>query len=152
MLGDGGMAPGQIRAPMGGDPFTAVEELDGVGADAGVELEFHQLIRNAVVVAFDLDVVVDVDAHFLPGGEDVRAGRQGTERRLFEFLEQCASGPREFLKRPLVERYQQLGDGAVKVIEVEEGLMSKAGENPAFDDLHGDLHFGFVARFCHSSR
>ena len=72
MLGDGGMAPGQIRAPMGGDPFTAVEELDGVGADAGVELEFHQLIRNAVVVAFDLDVVVDVDAHFLPGGEDVR--------------------------------------------------------------------------------
>ena len=63
---------------------------------------------------------------------------------MFEFLEQCASGPREFLKRPLVERYQQLGDGAVKVIEVEEGLMSKAGENPAFDDLHGDLHFGFV--------
>ena len=51
VLGDGGMAPGQIRAPMGGDPFTAVEELDGVGADAGVELEFHQLIRNAVVVA-----------------------------------------------------------------------------------------------------
>ena len=69
MLSDGGMAPGQIRAPMGGDPFTAV---DGVGADAGVELEFHQLIRNGVVVAFDLDVVVDVDAHFLPGGEDVK--------------------------------------------------------------------------------
>ena len=43
--------PGRLERPMGGDPFTAVEELDGVGADAGVELEFHQLIRNGVVVA-----------------------------------------------------------------------------------------------------
>ena len=30
--------------------------------------------------------------------------------------------------------------------------MSKAGENPAFDDLHGDRYLGFVARLCNSSR
>ena len=31
MFGDGGMAPGVVGAPVGGDALAAVEEFDGVG-------------------------------------------------------------------------------------------------------------------------
>ena len=60
---------------MAGDALPAVEELDGVGGESGVELAPDEGVGDGVVVAFELDVVVDVHADLLPLGEDVGLGR-----------------------------------------------------------------------------
>ena len=72
---------------MAGDAAAAVEALDGTGGQPDVELATDQRVRDGVVVAVDLDVVVDVDADGLPLGEDVGGVGQGPQRRPVELLE-----------------------------------------------------------------
>ena len=74
VLGDGGMACGVAGAPVGGDALAAVEELDGVSGVSGEELAPDQRVGDGVVVAVELDVVVDVHTDLLPLGEDVGLG------------------------------------------------------------------------------
>jgi hypothetical protein len=42
---------------------------------------------------------------------------------------------------------EQLGDAGVEGGEREEGLVAEAGEDPALDDLHGDLDLGLIPSF-----
>jgi len=43
-----------------GNPLALMEEFNGMGADAGLELVFDQGVRHRVVVATDLDVIIDI--------------------------------------------------------------------------------------------
>jgi len=52
---------------------------------------------------------------------------------------------RQFFEGALVERYPEVFDRGVEFAEGEKGMVAQAGENPAFDHLHADLDFGFVA-------
>ena len=72
---------------MGGDPLAVVETFDRGGGDAHLDLLLHQAVRDAVVVAVDVDVVVDVDDRRLPLGEFVARGRQRLHRRAVDGLE-----------------------------------------------------------------
>ncbi|MNR40218.1 hypothetical protein D3C85_1584870 [compost metagenome] len=72
---------------MTGHALIGVEALDGLRSQPHFELVLHQLIRHRVVMAVDLDVVVDVDAHFFPFGVDVRVFRQRLQRGLVDGLE-----------------------------------------------------------------
>ena len=54
------MASGQVGAHVAGDALAAVEELDGALGVSGVELASDEGVRDGVVVAFELDVIVDV--------------------------------------------------------------------------------------------
>ena len=72
---DGRMAADLGAAGMTGDALAAVEDLDGHGGVAHVELAVEQSIRNAVVVPFDFDVIVDVDARLFPLGKRSRLRR-----------------------------------------------------------------------------
>ena len=76
VLGHGGMAPEQVGAHVAGDALSAVEELDGALGVSGVELAPDEGVRDGVVVAFELDVIVDVHADLFPLGEDVGLGWQ----------------------------------------------------------------------------
>ena len=88
VLGDGGrpMRPG--AAAMAGDPLAAMEDLDCGGGDPRLDLLADQLVRHAVVVLGDLDVIVEVDPAALPLGVFVGLGRQRLQRRPIELLEQ----------------------------------------------------------------
>ena len=60
------MASGEVGAPVGGDALAAVEEFDGVGGVSGEEWAPDQAMGDGVVVAVELDVVVEVHADLLP--------------------------------------------------------------------------------------
>ena len=72
---------------MTGDALASVEALDGAGGDADVELAFNEVVRYRVVMALDLDVIIDVHPGFLPLGVFVRCGRQRFERWPVDGLE-----------------------------------------------------------------
>lgn len=87
VLGLGGVAAFVQRAQVAGHALVGVEALDGLGREPYFELVLHQLVWHRVEVAIDLDVVVDMDAHFFPFGVDVGVFRQPLQGRLVEGLE-----------------------------------------------------------------
>ena len=77
VLGDGGRPMRAQAAAMAGDPFAAMEDLDCRGGDPRLDLLADQLVRHAVVVLGDLDVVVEADPAALPLGVFVGLGGSG---------------------------------------------------------------------------
>jgi hypothetical protein len=51
---------------MGGDALAAMEYFDGGCGVTGFELLPGELIRNAVIVPVDLDVIIDVGSDRFP--------------------------------------------------------------------------------------
>ena len=58
---------------MTADSLAAVEHLDRGGGEARPQLLSDERVRDAVIMAVDLDVVVEGGAHAFPLGIDVRA-------------------------------------------------------------------------------
>ena len=83
------MAAFAIRTGMDGDALVIEKTLDRRGRDADLELSFDERVRDAVVVAVNLDVIVDVDAGFLPFGVFVGLGWERFELRLFQRFKCC---------------------------------------------------------------
>ena len=130
------------------DPRAALEDLDRRRRETHVERLVHERIRDRVVVAIDLDVVIDVDAGLQPVGMDEALGRQRLQGGAIQLLEEVA--PRASavaLHRTGIERRQQLADAGIERGETEEGLVPQARQDPALGDLDGDLDLRFVPRF-----
>ena len=102
---------------MGGDALAVLEDLDGGCGVAGFQLLAGELIRNAVIMPVDLDVVVDVGADRFPFRHDVAFGRQRLEGGTVDVGEQ--RGPRAFAfaKAPVVQTFEQCLDGFVEIGE-----------------------------------
>jgi hypothetical protein len=81
----------KVGTDVAGDPMAFVEALHGVGAKPSIELLLDQGVGHRVVVAVDLDVVVDMHTDLLPGGEHVGGGRQRTQCELIDLLEGLAA-------------------------------------------------------------
>ena len=79
---------------MAGHPPSLREDLDRGGAQAHLHPLADQLVGDAVAVAVDLDVVVDVDGGHLPGGELVGLRRQRPQRRSVDLLEEALRATR----------------------------------------------------------
>ena len=146
VLGDGGrpMRPG--AAAMAGDPLAAMEDLDRGGGDPRLDLLADQLVRHAVVVLGDLDMVVEVDPAALPLGVFVGFGRQRLQRRPVELLEERPPAGAPAAHRPVVEIVEQGADRGVEIGQREEAPVPQPRQNPAPDHLDPDLDFRFVAR------
>ncbi len=123
-----------------------VEQLDGALGDARIDLLTQQAMRHRVVMAVDVDVIVERDAALAPLGVNVGLDRQGGERRPVEFVEQLAPADAEAAHRPAVEIAEQRGDREVQLGQREEALVAQASQDPALDHLHADLDLGLVAR------
>ncbi len=91
-----------------------------------------------------LDVVVDIDLDRLDGNKAVGLSRQGLEGRPIQLLEGLPAVAGQLLERLVVEFDQQAGDAAVELGQREEGVVAQPGQDPALDDLDGDLGFGLV--------
>ena len=127
------------------DALAAMEDLDRVGGVADLDLLADQLVRHAVDVALDLDVVVDVDAAQLPVREDVARSGQGPQRRAVELLVEGAAADAELLNRPVVQRVEQDADRRVERAELEEGLVAESGEDPPLCHEYAVLDGSLVA-------
>ena len=76
-----------------------------VADEAHVEHLVDERMRHRVVVAVDLDVVVDVDARLEPVGVDEALGRQRLQGGAVKALEEIAArAPAVALHRPRIER------------------------------------------------
>jgi hypothetical protein len=76
VLGDSGRPMQTQAAAMAGDPFAAMKDLDCCSGDARLDLLAEQLVRHAVVMLGDLDVIIEADAAALPLGILVSQRRQ----------------------------------------------------------------------------
>ena len=88
-------------------PLAAEEYLDGLLGDASLNLLMHEVVRDAVVMLGDLDVIIEVDPTALPLGILVRFIRQRGERRMIELLEQLAPTSPPAPKRSIVQLDKQ---------------------------------------------
>ena len=70
VLGDGGGFPGAIAPEMGGDSSALEEDLDGGLGEPHLHLLMNELIGNAVVMAIQLDMVIDIDLGVFPFSKD----------------------------------------------------------------------------------
>ena len=75
--GIGGVVPLDVTAQVGGDTAAFAEDLDRARRHAGVDHLVDVDVRDAVVVAVQLDVVVDVDLGGLEERQLVTLGRKG---------------------------------------------------------------------------
>jgi len=107
-----------------GDPLAVVETLDRGRGHAHVDLLLHQPVRDAVVVAVRVDVVVDVDDRRLPLGEFIAGGRQRFHCRTVNGLEGALPRAGEFLERPGIEIDDQRPNRGVELFERKELAMA----------------------------
>jgi len=81
---------GDETSYMGGHPLAFLEGLQRAGGKSDIEFFPNEPIRNAVVMFFHLDVVVDVDRGYFPLGIFVGSFGQrfglGAIEQLEEFL------------------------------------------------------------------
>ena len=85
-------------APVAGHAFALVEEFHHLGTQADLELLLDQRVGHRVVVAFDFDVVIDIDAGEFPLGIFIGLRGQGPEGGAVERLKQLCREPGSFLK------------------------------------------------------
>src|SRR5881397_1837353 len=149
---------GRVRAaddtpPMRGDALAAVEDLDGGRGQAGVDVFMNERVGDGVVMAVELDVVVEADASAdLPVAVDEGLGGEWPKGGLVQSLEElAATGPVE-PHQPGIEIREELGDPRVEGGEGEEGLVTEAGEDPPLRDLHGDFDLGALKDMDDSRR
>src|SRR5205823_6133218 len=100
-------------AAMAGDPFAAMKDLDRRGSDARLDLLAEQLVRHAVVMLGDLDVIVEADPAALPLGVFVGQRRQRSERRYVKLLELTAGAPTAH--HAIVQLFEQGADCGVEL-------------------------------------
>jgi hypothetical protein len=129
---------------MGSDPPPVVKDLDGGLGCTHVDLFLHELMGDTVVVLVELDVVVDVDACFLPDREFVGFLWKRLESRLVQLLEELATRATEVFHLPGVGFVEQLTDGLVQVSQAEEGVVAQTSKDPALDHLDAHFDLGLV--------
>ena len=76
MFRDRRMAAEPVGTRVRSDALIVMKKLDGRGSDADIELKPSERVRNAVVVAIDFDVIVDVGASVVPLGKLISGSGQ----------------------------------------------------------------------------
>ena len=84
VLGNGDGVPMTTRTQVRRHALALVEKLDGRGRRAYFHQLLHQVVRNAVVVGVEDDVVINVDPCAGPLAEIERLGGQRIQRGLIE--------------------------------------------------------------------
>ena len=70
MLGERGVMALQAASGMAGDALAFGQHFDRAARNAQLDHLMDQLVRHAVVIALEFDVVVDIDRGFLPLSDD----------------------------------------------------------------------------------
>ena len=133
-------------AAVRGHPLALEEAFDAARGKTNLDLLPDERVRHAVVMAIDLDVVIDVGAGLLPVRVLEGRRRQGSERRTVQGLVGVPAAAGELSEGPAIEVVDETGDSLVQFGQREEAPVSEPGEDPPLDDLYADLDLGFVLR------
>src|SRR5690242_16610197 len=91
MLVDGGVLVIAGVALMCSDTLALAEHFYGAGCNPYAEFFIGEAVRHAVVMVFDLDMVVETGPAQTPFGIGIRLRRQWFEHRPVEIFEQLAA-------------------------------------------------------------
>src|SRR6266516_6453359 len=108
VLGKGGGAINQMAARMAGHAHTAMEDLDSRGRGAYLYLLLGELIRHAVPVMVEGNVVIDIDAMGLPIAVLIALGGQGAQHRFVQQFKLASAGALSLAERPVIQLDEQL--------------------------------------------
>ncbi len=110
---------------MGGDALTSGEHLDSARRQTDLDLILREAIGHAVIVAVDIDVIIDADPADAPFREHVGFDRQTLEHRLVELFEELPPRHAEPADRPfIVDPDQQRTDRGVQLGQAVEALVA----------------------------
>src|SRR5215470_7196851 len=104
--------------------LTLVEDLDGRRRRAYFHQLLNQVVRHAVVVRVEGDVIVDVDSGTRPFAEVETLRGERTHRRLVQCRELRSSGALALTERSLVDSVAKLPDRLVQLFNREELSMA----------------------------
>jgi len=92
VLRDRGMGTALVGAHVGRDALASEEHFDAARREARPHAVADERVRDAVIVAINIDVVIERDRTFLPLGKHVRRRRQSSHGRPVERLQRhCAA-------------------------------------------------------------
>src|ERR1700758_4464033 len=114
VLGDRTRPMRAQAAAMAGDPFAAMKDLDCRAGDERLDLLAEQLMRHAVVMLADLDMVVETDPAALPFGIFVGQRRQRSERGFVKLLEKSPPAGAPAAHQAIVQLIEQSADRSVE--------------------------------------
>ncbi|PPQ31031.1 hypothetical protein CCR94_10585, partial [Rhodoblastus sphagnicola] len=129
---------------MGADPLAAMENLDGAGGDAHIDLGADQRVRNRIEEVMRFDVIIEIDPRALPFRELPLLGGQIVEGGALDFLEQFPPADAELAHGALVHALHDKHDGLVAFGEREEGQSAQSPENVGLGEAHAGLDFCLV--------
>src|SRR5262250_500322 len=94
---------GLMAAEVGSDALAAVKDLDQARRGANLDPFAGERVRNTIKVAFELDVVVDINARLSPVMQLKAFGAERRQRGPIQLGKQRGPRARPLAKRPLVE-------------------------------------------------
>ena len=80
------------RSHMDGDPLTLDENLHGACGEAHLDFGAGKAVGNAVIVAIDIDVIIEARPPQPPFRVNVGLGWKRTQCRTVKLLEKLAAG------------------------------------------------------------
>src|SRR3954453_14519507 len=107
---------------------------------------------HRVVMALDVDVIIERQAADAPFGIHECLRWQRRQRRLVQLLEQLAAADAELAHRPGIEGLDRRRDRRIELSQREEPLMAQTRQNPALHHQHASLYLGLVAWAAHPCR
>ena len=131
-------------AHMAGDPAAAMEQFDDRHRQAHINLLAGKAVRHRVVVAGDIDMVVDADTGHLPLGKLIARRRQRPHGRPVKLVEYRLAATRQLLVRSRVQGAEQRAYAPIEFVKAEEALVAQLGQNPPLGQQHGSLRFRLV--------
>src|SRR5690606_39419458 len=131
MIRDRVLVDDYVATRVRGDATARVKDLDSAAGEADLDRLAGECVGHAVVVAGELDMVVDVHARLAPLGEAVGSGGQRQQRRALQRLEERAPATFQLLKRTIGQPCTQRRDRGVHLGQAEEGLVPERGEHPS---------------------
>jgi len=140
------------RTQMGSHALTLVEKLNGRGRGAHFHQFLYQVVRHAVKVRVEDDVVIDVDPCAGPLAQIERLGRQRFQRGLVNSHELRRPRAFSFAEWSLVDAVPQFADGLVQLLDGEELPVAQRRDDPTLGQLYARFDLGFVARLIGSCR
>jgi hypothetical protein len=90
VIRDGRVTTGLIAADVEPHARPAQQDVDRRRRQADLDGGVDQGVRDGVIVAVDLDVIIDVDARVAPVGVDVAIAWERLQRRPIKLLEERA--------------------------------------------------------------
>ena len=148
MLGQGGVVA-LLEAPlMCHNASVAVENIYSIGTEEGFYLFAYKLVRNAIVVLIDIDVIIDIDGRVPEIDMAVPLSREGLQRWPLQSLKELPAAAIEFPELPCIEPLQKFSDPLVEFLDAEKRVVSQGRDYPSGDQQDPGLHLGLVFRFA----